>query len=316
MTIVPGTPGLIRYTLNTTAGISSGSALELKIGNHTSLAAAPSFTFSTTTGTTSTPGDIRPIQNAVDVGTHEVDMSVYDNFGVEIANAGFLISLVERVGVGPIDTREFIPPFRFNGQPTSTVGGTTPNVELSLETDEFALCRFSRTASTSYDSMSAVFTNSGLIFHSVTIPVTPNTQQDFYVRCMDDEGNKNIDDFLISFLVNPLPTGSSTEDGDGSGTGDGTGGGGSGSGSGDGNLGGGGSGGGGNPGNSGGGSGGGGSGRLGIGRAAARRRAGRARSRSRAGRPAAGPARPAPTPAHRPAPPAPRAARTPACTRY
>jgi hypothetical protein len=265
VTILPGSPGLIRYTLNSSAGISAGSQVQLKIGNHTSNALAPGFAFSTSTGTTTTPGDIKPIQNSVDTGTHEVDMRVYDSFGAEIANGGFLIALIERVGVGPVDTKEFIPPLRFNGLPTSTVGGTTLNVEISLETDEFAYCRFSRTPNTDYDLMSAVFSNTGLIFHTTVVSVTPNSQQDFYVRCRDDENNKNIDDYPISFFVNALPTGSSTENGDGSGTGSGTGGAGSGSGSGEGNLGGSGSGGGSNTGSSGGGSGGGGGGGSGGG---------------------------------------------------
>jgi hypothetical protein len=45
----------------------------------------------------------------------------------------------------------------------------------------------------------------------------------YYVRCIDDEGNFNIDDFLIEFTVSAEPTGTSNTEGDvsGDGTGDG-----------------------------------------------------------------------------------------------
>jgi hypothetical protein len=123
-----------------------------------------------------------------------------------------------------IDTTEEIPPFRFNPAPTSSVGGTTLSVEISLETDEFAFCRYSETPGVAFGAMSSLFSNSGLIFHSTVVTVVPDTIASYYVRCIDDEGNFNIDDFLIQFQVNPTPTGeSNTEgetDGDGTGTGD------------------------------------------------------------------------------------------------
>ena len=52
--IFPGTPGSIRYTLNTTTGITAGSNLVLKIGNHTFDSLEFSEEFSTSTGTTTT----------------------------------------------------------------------------------------------------------------------------------------------------------------------------------------------------------------------------------------------------------------------
>jgi hypothetical protein len=54
--------------------------------------------------------------------------------------------------------------------------------------------------------------------------VVPDTEAIFYVRCIDDEDNFNIDDFLIQFTVNDVPTGSSTVEGatEGDGTGSGS----------------------------------------------------------------------------------------------
>ncbi len=228
--ITTGSPGFIRYTLAPDSGLSSGDTITFKIGNHTSVAIGPYTTFSTTTGTTTYPGDIEPIVNSNDVGTHKVQFEVWD--GGLVADAGFLISVNNKVRVASVDTTEEIPPYRFNPAPTSTVGGTTLSVEISLETDEFAICRYSTASSTPFTSMASTFSNTGLIFHSTVVPVTPSSYNVFYVRCIDDEGNYNIDDFLIAFSVNAAPTGTSNTDGSTSGNGTGSGNSGSGSGSG------------------------------------------------------------------------------------
>ncbi len=217
--ITPGIPGLIRYTLNTSDGINSGSTIEIRVGNHTSLALVPTLVFSSTTGTTTVPGDTWPIINSTTTGTHSVNMRVYS--GGEVADAGFLISITEQVGVGPADTRETIPPLRFEGAPTGTLSGTTLGVELSLETDEFAVCRYSTVPGETYASMTGVFINTGLIFHTTVVTVTPNSLNTFYIRCIDDEGNFNTDDYEINFSVSAQPTGTANETG--STTGDGTG---------------------------------------------------------------------------------------------
>lgn len=228
--IVPGSPGMIRYTLNTTSGISSGARIDLKIGNHTSEALEFSEEYSTSTGTTTTPGDIKPIINSAATGTKQMKLEIFD--GGLVANAGFLIALIERVGVGPIDTTEEIPPYRFNGAPTTTITGVTLNVEIFLQTDEFAICKYARVPGVDYFSMPNTFSGTGLIYHTQVVAVTPDSVQQFYVRCMDDEGNYNPDDYLIEFTVSATPTGESNTEGnvDGNGTGSGNNGTGSGAG--------------------------------------------------------------------------------------
>ena len=231
--ITTGSPGFIRYTLAPDASITSGSELELRIGNHTSNARAYSVTFSTTTGTSTTAKDVEPIVNAASTGVHKVQLEIFD--GGLVASTDFVIFLNEKVNVPNVNTRETVPPLRFNGAPTSTVGGTTLSVEISLETNEFAICRYSATSSVAYGSMTNTFSNTGIIYHSTVVSVTPNSVQRFYVRCIDDEGNFNTDDYLIIFTDNDVPTGTAntegSTDGDGTGsgndgTGDGSGGGG------------------------------------------------------------------------------------------
>jgi len=216
-----GTPGFIRYTLAPDFTLTAGSHLQFRIGNHTTNAFLPVTTFSTSTGTTTTPGDIEPIMNAISTGVHKVKVEIYD--GGVVANANFVIFLNEKVNFPGVDTRETVPPFRFNPAPTSTVGGTTLSVEISLETDELSNCRFDTESGTPYASMSSTFSNTGYIFHSTIVAVVPNSLQRFFVRCIDDEGNMNTDDFLIEFSVNDIPTGTANTDGDVSGDGSGSG---------------------------------------------------------------------------------------------
>lgn len=220
--VTAGSPGFIRYTLAPDFSVTSGSRFEVRIGNHTTNALRPLTTYSTSTGTTTTPGDIEGLQNASTTGLHKVQLAIYD--GGLVADTEFLIFLNEKVRIPALDTTETVPPFRFNPAPTSSVGGTTLSVEISLETDEFAWCRFSTASGTPFANMTDVFSNTGLIYHSTIVPVTPDSVQRFFVRCIDDEGNFNIDDFLIIFTVDEIPTGTANTEGstsgDGSGSGD------------------------------------------------------------------------------------------------
>lgn len=231
--IIPGSPGLVRYTLNTSTGISSGAKLELKIGNNTSKSLQASETYSSSTGTTTVEADIKPIINDTTIGTKRVKVRVFD--GGVVADADFVIALVDSVNVGPADTREEIPPVRFNGAPSSTVSGVTLNVEIFVETDELAICKYSLTPGVDYFAMDKTFSNTGKIYHTSVVAVATSTHQVFYVRCIDDEDNYNTDDYLIEFDVSDSPTGTpNTEgehEGDGSGSGNsGSGGGGGGGG--------------------------------------------------------------------------------------
>ena len=245
--ITPGSPGLITYTLNPTSGIASGSNVELRIGTHTSNARSGiTYEYSSSTGTTTIAADTKPIRNSSQIGTHKVTVTI--NGGAQPADAGFSIAIIDTVGILDADTTEVVPPYRFNGAPTGEIGGTTLNVEMSLETDELAICRYSASSSIAYASMGGDFDTTGQLVHAVIVPVTPGQLNTYYVRCLDDEGNFNIDDYVIAFISQPPPSGDPNTEGDveGDGTGsgnDGTGtGGGSGGSSGNSNGGGGGSG--------------------------------------------------------------------------
>ena len=225
-----GAGGSVRYTLAPDLGISAESVIELRIGNNTSATLGVKTTFSTTTGTTTIGADVEPVQNPAVLGVHSIPLVVID--GSLVANTNFVVFINKKVYVGPVDTTEVIPPFRFNGTPTSTVGGTTLSVEISLETDELATCRYDTVASTTFALQPNTYTNTGLLYHTEIVSVTPGTVASFYVRCIDDEGNFNIDDYLIQFTINEVPAGTSNTTGSSSGDGTGSGDNGTGSGSG------------------------------------------------------------------------------------
>jgi len=230
--ITAGSPGFFRYTLAPDYNIAAGSRLQIKIGNHTSVAQEFFTSFSTTTGTTTIQGDVEPIINSAVTGVHKVGLEIYD--GTLVASTDFVIFLNEKVNIPGADTRESVPPYRFNPQPTGAIGGTTLSAEISLETDELAVCKYDVVPDISFGSMPITFTNTGQIFHSQVVAITADSVNRFYVRCIDDEGNFNIDDFVIVFTVNEMPQGTANTVGSTSGDGTGSGNSGTGTGNGDG----------------------------------------------------------------------------------
>lgn len=232
VSIVAGSGGQVSYTLSSFGSVVVEDEITFKIGNHTSSASSGATTFSTTTGTTTTSGDESAITNPATPGTYSIQMDI-SGAGSTI-DTDFVVAITDQVGVGPADTTETVPPFRFDPAPTSTIGGTTLSVEISMRTNEFAICKWSSVPDTPFNSMSNTFDDTGIIFHSTVVSVTRGTLNTFYVRCIDDEDNFNITDFEIAFVVNDQPTGTPNSEGDveGDGTGDGNEGSGAGTGSG------------------------------------------------------------------------------------
>jgi hypothetical protein len=218
--IVRGTSGSIRFDLNTSLGINAGSRVRIRLGSHTQRASS-----TVDTGIVN-PSVVKSYSLAIEAG------------GGEVATGKAMIAIIDQVRVLPINTREFVPPVRFNGAPTGTLSHTVSAAELSVETDEFATCRYTTAPNTPYFSISSAFSSTGRVIHTVLLTdLTPSSTHSYYVRCIDDEGNINTDDYPILFSIRPVPdgvpgTGTSTDGGGGSGsTGSGSGSSGSGSGS-------------------------------------------------------------------------------------
>lgn len=207
VTIVSGSSGHIEVTLNSTTQIDSGSYIRLLIGNHTDNA------------TTTDLGIINPS------ATSTYDYYLTTGIGGSTSQVTGKYAIVENISMPSVDTTETIPPRRFNGAPSGFLSGTTVSVQFSLETNEFSRCRYSTASGTPYFSMGQEFGNVFTTVHSKTITVSSSTVYTFYIRCIDDEGNENIDDFIITFEVREPPEGTPGEPGDQEGGGDSSGGG-------------------------------------------------------------------------------------------
>ena len=214
-----GSTGEIDVTLKSSAGLQVGDRVRIRLGSNTTL--------STTTDT--------GIQNPSATGTQPVYIEV-GNGATELGAAKALIAIIDQINVAPVSAHKN-PPLRFHGSPSGELTGLVSAAEIFLETDEFSRCRYSSASGTPFRLMSDEFTSTNSIFHTFTKRgLLPQTTYTIFVRCMDTYENIiNTDDYLISFSVSPLPSGtpgSATSSATGgSGTGAGTGSSGSGSGS-------------------------------------------------------------------------------------
>ena len=105
----------------------------------------------------------------------------------------------------PVQTApDTTPPKRFNPQPEdkSILPSETRKITLSIETDEKAICKYSDVSGVHFDSMQGVFFQTNGTSQSVSITtLSEGEKYKYYIKCMDEGGNKNTDDFIISFGV-------------------------------------------------------------------------------------------------------------------
>ena len=100
-------------------------------------------------------------------------------------------------------TTSSVGPQRSNLYPTGTLPAGTRETTISVATNEAAYCRYDKDPNTAYSSMSGSFSyNKEKTFHSVrVVSLEANKTYEYYVRCRDMAGNKNIDDAVIRFVV-------------------------------------------------------------------------------------------------------------------
>lgn len=96
---------------------------------------------------------------------------------------------------------DIAPPVRSNLAPADNPPLGTTTVDLTLDTDENASCRYDTTADTAFDDMANDFTVTGGTAHSSTVAVADGQIFTFYVRCRDGLGNTDGDDAEIRFGV-------------------------------------------------------------------------------------------------------------------
>jgi hypothetical protein len=98
--------------------------------------------------------------------------------------------------------RDTKPPTRSNASPAGILASGTTSTTLSLTTGEPAVCRYALTPGTAYGSMTEGFTTADGFSHSTTLTgLASETLYQYYVRCADQLGNTNTDDFAIRFTI-------------------------------------------------------------------------------------------------------------------
>ena len=106
----------------------------------------------------------------------------------------------------PTSGPDTTPPSCSNSQPTGTLSSGTTQTTISLTTNETAVCKYSTIAGTNYDSITNTFSSTNSTTHSQTISnLSDGNTYHYYVRCQDESGNQNPDDFEISFSVASPP---------------------------------------------------------------------------------------------------------------
>lgn len=111
-------------------------------------------------------------------------------------------SLEEKIELQETKKNDTTPPRRSNPYPKGELPTQTRKTIISLKTDERAICRYGLVSELSYDSMQNIFSNTNATSHSTQIAfLSEGEEYTFYVKCIDEFENKNIDDFKISFKV-------------------------------------------------------------------------------------------------------------------
>ncbi len=115
---------------------------------------------------------------------------------------GIAISTAFFVKIQPILATDTAPPVRSNGSPSGTLLMGTTQAHLFLNTDEAATCRYSTSANVPYAEMTNTFVTTGGTSHAEIITgLTNGMSYSYKVRCQDEAGNANTNDFWILFTV-------------------------------------------------------------------------------------------------------------------
>jgi len=197
VTVAAGVGGSVRIDLNTSVGIPANSEVRVRMGTNAVYG-----------GT----GDTPMVLSAA-TGSYPVIITTYDASDIEIDYGQTRFVVVSPVTAGPIDTTDEDPPIILVAEPTGILQVGTRGVQMYLETNELAACRYA-TSSMSFASMPYQFmgTSSESIYFWHFADVTgleDDTTYTYYVRCQDFRFNEIDPDYILEFTVG-IPPGSAT----------------------------------------------------------------------------------------------------------
>ena len=183
--------------------IVSGNTLRIRLNTNDAIPANAMVRLVLGTGATHQIAGDTDLTNPITPGSYRVDVNT-ENSGTPIDEAKTIIAIVS-----PVTTTLTVPylaPFIFNAFPTGTIAAGTNIVELSLETDKSSTCRYATSSGITYGSMTHTFDSiAGLLFYTNVTGLADGSSYTFYVRCSDQNGLVNLDDFPITFALAATP---------------------------------------------------------------------------------------------------------------
>jgi len=79
-----------------------------------------------------------------------------------------------------------------------------PEIQLGIQTNESASCRYATDQGVVYNSMKKNFTKQEANYHTAKVTgLQPSVSYSFFVRCKDAAGNANTGDIMIRFMYSP-----------------------------------------------------------------------------------------------------------------
>jgi len=192
VSIVSGSSGKISFTLNATTGINAGEKVQIQIGNNATFAA---------TGTNF-------IINPTPAVSYRIYIRTEDVGGTQIDAGTTMIAIVAPVTAGPVNTTITNPPVISNGLPTGLLPSGTTAVELSVQTDVPANCKYSTVPNIPFASSTGAFPFTGSLVHSGALlaGLVDGTTYEYYVRCQNYQLLANSTDYAITFTVGVVPS--------------------------------------------------------------------------------------------------------------
>lgn len=187
--VVTGTSGSITITLNSSAGISAGNTVRIRLGTNAIEGA---------TGNVS-------LVNPATPGSYRMKLATLNASSGSIDDSQTRIAVLEPVTASVTPTE--VVPVRTNGLPSGPLSHGNASIEISLNTSDFATCRYATSTGVVYDSMLGTFVQSNATLHTRVITGHVNGgSYNYYVRCRAMQGATNPDDYAITFSVNSAPT--------------------------------------------------------------------------------------------------------------
>jgi hypothetical protein len=190
--VVSGTSGNVTFTLSSGTGINAGEKVKIEIGNNA--------TFGGT--------GVNFIINPAPVGSYTIGVRTEDAFGARIDSGAAMIAVIAQVTAGPVNTTIANPPFLSNGLPTGLLPSGITAVELSVQTDVPATCKYSSLPDVPFASSTGAFPQTGGTVHSgaVVTSLSDGFTYNYYVRCRNYQLLVNTTDYVISFSIGIVPS--------------------------------------------------------------------------------------------------------------